>query len=390
MYISYTGHVYFIIFKSATTGHGIQNYMMNMKDYFQTKLNEHDVLFARGNGANDSIGNKRYRKEIRDHKLDYQNNARNNKEKELIARKVMRKIQLRGGRFLHYPDSRAVFVGDWCDAPDNIVLSKVKQALREKKKNATPLQCDNSSNKMNNRAMKDTKKEENKSMNPPRHHVSEQEEDNDDDHNNISLKEISSSDNNLKEDNCDNNSISIEDITDDFTNNYDESLIELMSCSSFQKEVNDNDYNCHSTDDTYAFDAIDKDIEDDVYFLSKAKEQSIGRERKDDDNKKSTKQQERQEQGEKLMVPNHFQEDEETAFVEPMSCSYLLVNDAAQGKQDMKNQNSGNDGKKDLDIRKQNSSNRISQINGRWTYASIVRGNLKKRNDMNANDSKYI
>jgi hypothetical protein len=266
-----------------------------MNNYFQTQLHENDVLYARGNGANDSTGNKRYRKEIRDHKLDYQTNARNNKEKELIARKVMEKIRLRGGRFFHYPTEG----GQLCDAPDHIVLSKVKQALREKRRNAPVCVKSNSS-----RAMKDIKQEE-------------------------------------KQHDDDDNSISMEDITDNSTNNNntifnpeERSLIRLISCTSFQKEATDDehDYFHDSIDAIETIDPLidfDEDIEDESALILNKLKKSFARGAEIGDGNKniSTKQEKQEQAGDKPIVSPSFQEDEEESsnnFGESMDCSIFL------------------------------------------------------------------
>jgi hypothetical protein len=245
---------------------------MDMYGYYQTKLNEHDVLYARGNGANNTIGNKRYRKEIRDYKLSYQTNARNNKEKELIARKVMEKIRLRGGRFFHYPTEG----GQLCDAPDHIVLSKVKQALREKKKNTRLCGISNM-----NSSMMQNRQEDSRTINQPSH-VEEQKEDDDEDHS-ISF-EKNTQDKDMKEGHGDDYSISIDDITDNLTNSNDESLIQFMGYSSFQDESTDNNCFLDYDDSISTFD-VDTNAESPI---SNVKE-SIIRET-NDNNKEDTRQ----------------------------------------------------------------------------------------------------
>jgi hypothetical protein len=109
------------------------------------QLNSNDVLFARGKGADDNGGNKIYRQIVKEYKLIY-HAARSHREKKLIAQGIINTINSRGGRFLHQPPSAHGF--QWYLLSYDAVLKKVKQALREKKKNL-PDDCNNNNNNNN-------------------------------------------------------------------------------------------------------------------------------------------------------------------------------------------------------------------------------------------------
>ena len=85
---------------------------------------DNDVFFARGNGANNKEGNRRYRIVIRTHKRRYQS-ARFNREKAAIAQNVKNMIIQCGGTF----NSQSG------DLVGTTFVETCRWALREKKKN---------------------------------------------------------------------------------------------------------------------------------------------------------------------------------------------------------------------------------------------------------------
>ncbi|GAX23964.1 hypothetical protein FisN_26Lu027 [Fistulifera solaris] len=90
---------------------------------------EHDVLLGRGGRTNHHKGNKRYRKMVNDHKLEYTGLNKKN-EKTAFAEKIVFawRNQDPPGRFLQNDKK-----GEWYDVGDGIARKKTSQALREKK-----------------------------------------------------------------------------------------------------------------------------------------------------------------------------------------------------------------------------------------------------------------
>ena len=90
------------------------------------KLNSNDVLSGRGGGTNNFIGNRNFRKVIKENKEKYILLSR--KEKSRLVFDIVKKIRARGGRFL-VKDSE-VSKG-WRDIGDDKARDKTSQALRE-------------------------------------------------------------------------------------------------------------------------------------------------------------------------------------------------------------------------------------------------------------------
>lgn len=99
-----------------------------------------DVLLGRGAPYISFEGNRRFRSYVRTRKAEYMA-ANRHQTKEAIARSVINEIQRRGGRFLERVKDKSVrtalgLVDDetklWALAPDDAVVEKCKQALRDK------------------------------------------------------------------------------------------------------------------------------------------------------------------------------------------------------------------------------------------------------------------
>lgn len=95
--------------------------------------NENDVLLGRGKGANNWIGNKRFREIVTKFQKDYFEASR--KEKPLLAKRVADVVrnQVPLGRFLQCDSSS----GYWYEVDEDEVIRKTSQALREGKKQRT-------------------------------------------------------------------------------------------------------------------------------------------------------------------------------------------------------------------------------------------------------------
>jgi hypothetical protein len=86
---------------------------------------EHDVLCGRGGVTNTHQGNMRFRTLVADRQDEYL--VASKKEKGLMARKIVKTIQDRGGRFIAYNASTGV----WEPVPEKKAIEKASQALRE-------------------------------------------------------------------------------------------------------------------------------------------------------------------------------------------------------------------------------------------------------------------
>jgi hypothetical protein len=107
-----------------------------------TKVGPHDVLMGRGTPAMAHKGNIQFRRLVASRKLDYVQTMRR-REKDDIAREIVKTVKSRNGLFLRKMDSstiRAAAGSDadiakdgcvWMTVPDEVVLLKVKQALRD-------------------------------------------------------------------------------------------------------------------------------------------------------------------------------------------------------------------------------------------------------------------
>jgi hypothetical protein len=110
-----------------------------------TKVGPHDVVMGRGTPAMVHRGNIQFRRLVASRKLDYVQSIRRRK-KDDIAREIVNAVKSRNGRFLRKMDSStmiraaAAAASDadiakdgcvWTTVPDEEVLRKVKQALRD-------------------------------------------------------------------------------------------------------------------------------------------------------------------------------------------------------------------------------------------------------------------
>lgn len=113
-------------------------------DRYVTALNLDDVQLGRGRPVVTSEGNKRFRRLILDNKAEY-TCSRRHVQKDGIARRVLRTVAERGGRFLRRLESTterellgiADGVQAWVIVDEETSLQKVKQALREQESRAT-------------------------------------------------------------------------------------------------------------------------------------------------------------------------------------------------------------------------------------------------------------
>ena len=91
-----------------------------------SNLKPRDVLFGRGSGANDYIGNKYFRWIVEQRKDEYQRSSR--RQKQQIARQILQVVQDEGGRFLQKMAGMDLFE----EVAEPKVISKCLHALREK------------------------------------------------------------------------------------------------------------------------------------------------------------------------------------------------------------------------------------------------------------------
>jgi hypothetical protein len=101
-------------------------------------LNPYDVLMGKGNEIPHYIGNQRYRDLVETRKQEYNAN-RKHKRKTAIASELVDHIQSLGGRFLRREEdsnsaNSAIEDGRWRIVPRSVALEKVKQSLRQRKK----------------------------------------------------------------------------------------------------------------------------------------------------------------------------------------------------------------------------------------------------------------
>jgi hypothetical protein len=90
-----------------------------------TDINTNDVLCGRGGATNNHDGNRRFRSTVTEYQPEYLEARK--KDKAVIARRIVRIIRERGGRFLRRDDS----TGQWIDVGDKKAVEKTSQALRE-------------------------------------------------------------------------------------------------------------------------------------------------------------------------------------------------------------------------------------------------------------------
>ena len=87
----------------------------------------YDVYFGRGNGVLKKPGNRNYRGIINAKKSTYLA-LKNNSDKNEIAKQIIADIRNLGGSFFHRPRGMSK---SWVRVPEDVLLLKVKQALRE-------------------------------------------------------------------------------------------------------------------------------------------------------------------------------------------------------------------------------------------------------------------
>lgn len=113
--------------------------MSTQADGFVTELTPNDVLFGRGAPSIDNEGNVRFRQLVQNRKVEYVSTGKR-QIKDVIARQVIQAVHQRNGRFLRKIESlvEAEEMGvpegitAWATVDDATVLSKVKQALRDR------------------------------------------------------------------------------------------------------------------------------------------------------------------------------------------------------------------------------------------------------------------
>jgi hypothetical protein len=104
-----------------------------------TELQTNDVIMGRGAGMIHNMGNVRYRELVATRKKEYVRAERNHK-KQTIAKQILAEIAHRNGRFVRKvetpEEAKALGIPEgtqaWVLASSDVVLEKVKQALREK------------------------------------------------------------------------------------------------------------------------------------------------------------------------------------------------------------------------------------------------------------------
>ena len=104
-----------------------------------TKLTQNDILFGRGAPIINYEGNVRFRALVSTRKKEYNSTGRH-QIKDEIARQIVMEVKRRNGRFLRKleSDDEARQLGTtegepaWTIAEEDVILEKVKQALRDK------------------------------------------------------------------------------------------------------------------------------------------------------------------------------------------------------------------------------------------------------------------
>mmetsp|Transcript_29939 Transcript_29939/g.45373 ORF Transcript_29939/g.45373 Transcript_29939/m.45373 type:complete len:349 (-) Transcript_29939:92-1138(-) len=97
-------------------------------------ITQDDVLCGRGKGANNFIGNRRFRDVVVTYRDVYSKCTRRS-EKRKICHKIVEVIRLRGGKFLTKDSKQGsgmnTSMGGWIALDDEKIIVKVSQALRE-------------------------------------------------------------------------------------------------------------------------------------------------------------------------------------------------------------------------------------------------------------------
>lgn len=97
-------------------------------------ITQDDVLCGRGKGANNFIGNRRFRDVVVTYRDVYSKCTRRSEKRE-ICHKIVEVIRLRGGKFLTKDSKQGsemdTSMGGWIALDDEKIIVKVSQALRE-------------------------------------------------------------------------------------------------------------------------------------------------------------------------------------------------------------------------------------------------------------------
>jgi hypothetical protein len=88
-------------------------------------ISSNDVLCGRGGATNNHVGNQKFRAVVAEYQHEYLEARK--KEKALIARKIVDRINQNGGRFLKRGQGSDV----WVEVPTKKATEKTSQALRE-------------------------------------------------------------------------------------------------------------------------------------------------------------------------------------------------------------------------------------------------------------------
>lgn len=99
---------------------------INMPFAMPAGVTVEDVLCGRGKGANNFIGNRRFRELVMNFRETYANSPRR-ADKRSICRQIIETIHVRGGRFL----AKNELTETWIELDKSKILIKVSQALRE-------------------------------------------------------------------------------------------------------------------------------------------------------------------------------------------------------------------------------------------------------------------
>jgi len=104
-----------------------------------TPLNSHDVLFGRGTGPSQYVGNKAFRALVEEFKEEY-NDTTKHKLKRRIAKQIYIRIHSLGGRFMKQVETDeevecVITDCEWEEVDEKAGLEKIKQALRQHREN---------------------------------------------------------------------------------------------------------------------------------------------------------------------------------------------------------------------------------------------------------------
>lgn len=97
---------------------------------FPIGVNGNDVLCGRGKGANNFIGNRRFRDIVMKFRETYSASSRRS-DKRNICLQIIHEVKTRGGRFLVKNEGKNRNTSEWTILTGDKILIKVSQALRE-------------------------------------------------------------------------------------------------------------------------------------------------------------------------------------------------------------------------------------------------------------------